>query len=257
MTTTHDRGWQSTLKTIGLLLAVPIALITIVDWIGKPSMDVSAVVTFGPFAYPPNLTPVLHRLDSVLSDSAIRAALDSASFLKTREDRTVGVRQLAREVRGQVARAVPAHSRSDAFGLRGYWRVQIENTGTQTVKSVRLSLPDAAYSCVFREAERETCADFSPLRIGELQPREIVRVTSWTSFEPSASDGDDIRLTHDQGIGDVVVRGPAGPFFRWLDSSWRVFVVMIVVIVTPVTISVLIDLYRARRKRSLQEDAAT
>jgi hypothetical protein len=223
MTTTTDRGWLSKLKTIGLILAVPISLITIWDWVTKPSMGLSSVVTYGPFKYPPNLRPILYRIDSLISDSVIRAALDSTQLLRTREERLFGVRDVVRDVRQRVASAIPSHSRTENFGPRGYWDVQIENTGTQAVRDVRLSLPDAAYSCVYREAESPACSDVPPIRIGDLQPRELIRVTSWTSFEPSAYDGRKIRLTHEEGIGDVVVRGPAGPFFRGLEEFWGVF----------------------------------
>jgi hypothetical protein len=122
----------------------------------------------------------------------------------------------------------------------GYWSADVVNEGERELKDVIFVLPNAALTCHWSEgALASTCArgrEKAATQLGDLQPRERVRVFAWTSIEPGALYFDNVRLTHSSGIGDVSFRKPVSTFWQWWESKW-----LVVVFVTSLALLILVS----------------
>ena len=107
-------------------------------------------------------------------------------------------------------------------GIDGIWFIRLRNSGSLTTAKVTLTLPsDVVFARVTKPgAKSENLVRQELVAIGDLQPQQGASVVAWTYSRPSSFSIDSIRLSHVSGIGDVVIRAPAGPFWLWMEGNW-------------------------------------
>src|SRR5712692_3322049 len=117
---------------------------------------------------------------------------------------------------------LPALGRID-----GIWFIRLKNSGSLTTTAITLTLPpDLVFARVTRPGGKSEDLKGNVMRqqelftIGDLQPQQRVSVVVWTASPPSPVSADAISLSHSAGVGDVIVRGPTGPFWLWMEQNW-------------------------------------
>ena len=153
-------------------------------WINSPDPDLVAEIEYGLFEYPPGL------VDSLPSGV-------SQSF---------------------------SH-------IRGYWSITLRNEGEKLAKSVKLWLENLVYVRIYRDNE-ELVSNESlwPIEIGDLHPPEEIKITAWSSSAPALyvllheRTSDEIRLTHESGVGTVLIRAPIAPVWHKVEAIWPIFI---------------------------------
>ena len=156
-------------------------------WVNSPDPDLVAEIEYGLFEYPPGL------VDSLPSGV-------SQSF---------------------------SH-------IRGYWSITLRNEGEKLAKSVNLWLENLVYVRIYRDNE-ELVSNESlwPIEIGDLHPPEEIKISAWSSSEPSLyvflheQTSDEIRLTHESGVGTVLIRSPIDPVWHKLANLWPIILIII------------------------------
>ena len=205
---------QVWLTIISLILAVVVGAVQLWDWVDSPDPDLVAEIEYGPFTYPPGLE------DSLSS-------------------------------------GVP-----EPFShIRGYWSIIVRNEGKKLAKSVRLRLGDLVYVCIYQDNKELVNAESTQwIKIGDLHPLEGVRIVAWSSSIPSIYIylhrefiSDEIRLTHESGVGTVVIRAPIDPFWHEVASFWEILwsIIQFLIIVVLISVSIVwIVAKLEERKRS-------
>ena len=130
------------------------------------------------------------------------------------------VRQVLRKVNLLLHERLPT-SLPYKFRMRGVWRVLVTNDNRRSLSEVTITLPDTRYLLVNREGEDPIQRESDEvIRVGTLRPQESVVLISWASSETSKRMAEEIKLTHSEGVGEVVIRAPVGPFGQWTDRYW-------------------------------------
>jgi hypothetical protein len=217
----HVPRW---LAIAALVVGIVGGFLGIWTWWRTPSEDLNADVHFGPFSLPTGLLDrALHR-DSLLDVRDVERALHWLEVRRGgRRTDSAEVSATHRDLANEVARRVRDRMGEAVGGLDGYWDVEIRNDGNKVVSGVVLTHPGARHLCLYF-ADSVTCPrPQSRLRLGDLHPRERVRVRIWTRYdEPSLFDAKNFQLTHESGIGSVAVYAPMGPVGRGVVETARV-----------------------------------
>lgn len=110
----------------------------------------------------------------------------------------------------------------------------MRNEGTTTASSVSLKLPIVPIAEVKKEGtERKVHSHPEVLDLGDLQPGQEVSVYAWVDSLFGHGDAKEIRVSHASGVGRIVVRETASPFWVWMDRSWG-FVAYLVLFVAAI-----------------------
>jgi hypothetical protein len=90
--------------------------------------------------------------------------------------------------------------------LGAYYETTLSNAGTETIEDVTLTIPGAQWWCVQLEGQPESCKRGSDyLSIGNLKPLATASVGAWGSSISFTDELRRIRISHEKGVGRVVV----------------------------------------------------
>jgi hypothetical protein len=205
----------------GSAAAIVGAVVALIVWWQTPSARLEAEVSGGVFRLPPSVSdrsPIADTLGFKKQLSLILAAGDTRPP-RTRVDSLIESSRLSQAYRLLEERVTASSVRQsyDLWRLGGYWTATVHNAGDRTLTSVVLTgttSPGTEAVCI-HYADSVACPRASSkIRIGEMEPGEVVRVHAWTSSEPASSSYDEMRLTHAAGRGKIKVLLP-------LPSGWR------------------------------------
>ena len=122
------------------------------------------------------------------------------------------------------------------------WSGSVENRRGSVAKRVRLEIPDGAIAVISRPGQQQECVRINKVvEVGDVQAREVVKVTVWLSWIGSAHDAKRIVVRHDDGTGRVITRLPAN--LRWIEVGeflafvWPIIIPFIIGLLLSVIIS--------------------
>ncbi|HEY3279050.1 MAG TPA: hypothetical protein VGJ83_00940 [Gemmatimonadales bacterium] len=237
-------------RNASYVLGAAVLLLQLWDWFStRRQGDLDAVVTFGQFRLP----PMLERDFAAIRSLASPVVLDSIPWSTLYSKRARAT--VTADVSSFLAGRLPADVPPDVRQLVGYWAATVRNDGPRSLTSVTLTLPGARAVQVSRRGapflQHDVVHDVIP--IGDLQPKEEVEVFAWTSV-PIASRGEtDITLTHDNGLGSVLVKRPVGRVGQVADRYWFLLRFLILLGFVWIALAVVVHLLRARGDRAAEE----
>ena len=138
--------------------------------------------------------------------------------------------------------SLPSEARQSFSYISGYWSITLRNEGKKPGKHVKLWLDNLVYVRIYRDNEELVSnGSLEPIEIGDLHPPEEIKITAWSSSEPSFYVADDIRLTHNSGTGTVLIRAPIDPVWHKLERSWRIILIFIIIFTIVPLIAYILD----------------
>lgn len=215
------RKFLRMLPIVGGILAIPVSLIAIWQWLHSPTQLLHIVASHGPHFTPPPLARVQDAPFRPITAEMVRRAFDSTGLSAAipRVERAyapIGVSEL---ISGMLDSTLQLSAARGTKTYAGYWQVQVRNAGSVALEDVRIRLPDAELTCVMPLASPCAPRD-STVVIGTMQPLDAVSVIAWTSIAPMDWDAKDIVGTHSKGIAEIELRSPVGPVWLWLAKWW-------------------------------------
>ncbi len=218
-------------KNLGTIIASVLTglLVLVGNWYISPASDLVAEIEYGSFMYPPGLVDSLKLLRNLAYESRLKE-IDLEDDLKPISDNTE--REITRllimkHFSSYLSENLPLLGIPEPFyHLKGYYSVTLRNEGNKSAKSVTLTLPNIVYMCIDREGEERKCNKSSEVvKIDDFRPHEAISVIAWSRHEPPPylHISDRILLTHESGVGSVVIRAPIGPFWHGLARFLKIF----------------------------------
>ena len=227
MSLTPDQGWLGFAKTGGVVLAVLVALTQLWNWTTPlfQGDELVADVSFGPFVQVPRLRSEIESFGELLNLKGLESLVNFDRLVKRSDDARateILLHDVLREVsRSLRDRLITSLSYSDLLWPGGMYRVLVTNKGRRSLSEVTITLPDTQFLSLKREGENPSqCESGEVIELGTLRPQELVLLVSWASREPSRRSAGRIKLTHSEGVGDVVVRAPVGALGQWIEKYW-------------------------------------
>ena len=230
-----NRGWVGFAKTAGIVLVILVALTQLWDWTETLLQDDELVanVYFGPFLQLPQLSSEFERFSELRDPESLADLIDFDEFMGDNDDPKAKslVRKVIRRVNLLLRERLPT-SLPYKFRMNGVWRVIVTNESRRSLSEVTITLPDTRYLYVNRKGENPIQRESDEvIELGILRPQESVRLVSWASSRASKYGAAEIQLTHSEGVGEVVILVPLGPFAQWADRYWGVLLQLSVFLV--------------------------
>ncbi|GAB1270312.1 hypothetical protein NBRC116493_35660 [Aurantivibrio infirmus] len=194
-----DKFWN-VIKATGTFIAVVIACTQLWDWFNESAPRPVAKLSHQEYYIEPSFITELRDFSSKLPEvnqPLLEHILDEIRF---GYDKTEGV-----------------------------WLIDVTNEGGVVANSVKLKIPNAKSVAIFREGLPGEYTELNEIiELGELQPHESLSLRAWTNSD--FYDEDDFRITHEGGIGTVVVFEDAAPLWVWLSNNWKFLLWMTVIV---------------------------
>jgi hypothetical protein len=236
-------------RNASYVLGAAVLLLQLWDWFStRRQGDLEAVVTFGQFRLP----PMLERDFAAIRSLASPVVLDSIPWSTRYSERARAA--VTADVASFLAGRLPADVPPDVRQLAGYWAATVRNDGPRSLTSVTFTLPDARAVQLSRRGApfMQNDAVHDVILIGDLQPKEEVEVFAWTSV-PIAPRGEaDITLTHDNGLGSVLVKRPVGRVGQLAERYWFLLR-FLVLLFASIALATVVHLLRARSVGAAEE----
>ncbi|GAA4445586.1 hypothetical protein [Novipirellula rosea] len=215
------------LKIAAIAIGAVLALLQIWDWFTKPSDDLRATATFSEVHLPPTLDSHLNAVETRLASTELIGELAEGTYIddKTEEGKRLAEREAERILR-TIRREVPTDVPFEVSRVSGCYVMEVSNAGNSALSDVQVVVPSARVSELVREDDSNTISiTRGVVSVGNLQPREVVKVSVWADsiYSPYSSEG--IRLTHSTGVGSVSIYAAASPFAQWIDR-WGIFAIV-------------------------------
>lgn len=216
------RRWFPAAKAVGVVLAILVAATQLWDWLTVPDDELVAHVDFGPFLQPPQLEMEFERFGDLRDWEKLAEIVDLDGLLDGESD--AYAKDLARKVLFRVSwllrDRLPA-SLPYEYRLSGIWLARIVSESPRSLSEVTVTLPDTRYVLIRREGgEASHLESGEVIELGNLRPRESLSIVAWSAYETSARRAEEIKLTHSEGVGSVIVRAPVGRLGQWMDKYW-------------------------------------
>lgn len=227
-------------KNILALLGGVWVMLQIWSWVTEPKGDLEARVSMANIAYPPSVDEVISSIRESINQDAIEHALGRELIVTldktdiSKEEIKLISSALAWELRDEF----PRLELSEALRLTGMYKIEVRNNGSSSVSAVRLKIPNFDMVEIIRDDKPpEFQENRTLIQLGTIQPTESVILHSWSKMPVSSYRAEDIRLTHDKGIGSISIRSDVGGFALWVDEfgwlllfvgPWAIFIACLV-----------------------------
>jgi hypothetical protein len=209
------------LPWIGGVLAIPVALIAIWQWWDRPRLELESQVTIGPYLTPPGIARLQAAWPFVLSDEMVEGAIDTIGIADDMSPRERFY--FSTGLGGYLNSAIAKKFGGDGLGVagdpKGFWRVVLRNSGSQSLSDVRVRVPYSRLTCIVTTPGRCVGSD-SAILVGQMQPLDELVVVAWTHLVPNEWELEQIVITHSMGISDVKRELPIGGFWVWMARYW-------------------------------------
>lgn len=250
------------LKTISLVISLPIALSTIYSIFIAPWFEagLEADVRYGITPPSPSLDAEFKAINESVSPESLRdlAGLKRSDAGTVAGDETAeaverAVNNLGIALRLKVPNSTPYHISM----IDGYWQIRIANQAKRQLEDVKISVPNAVVATISRNGVTDEIINTSgPVALGKLDPLERVSVVVWVSMAPSSYHENDVRLTHAGGLGALTFYGEAGPFARAIDKNLNLIILLLAGPVVWLLIMLIVSMFvRSKLKGSDAQDS--
>src|SRR5207249_3649122 len=100
--------------------------------------------------------------------------------------------------------------------------------GRTTCQSVSLTVPYVSSARVEREGRKAEYVDADAVvELGDLKPKDTVKVTCWASNMPY--NDDDLKIVYRDGVGSILMLKPVSPFWVDVSEGWA-FVLLVMLL---------------------------
>lgn len=227
------------LGVAGGLVAIVTGVIKISEYWEKRS-QLTAEIISAPFALPGFVSREHDRLEGAAKDTkAIEQLLDFSTLRK--EEKSL----FAQKVSGWLQNLLSSEPGRVGFGPRYILIADVKNSGRSTCQSVSLTVPDVSSARVEREGKKAVDVDVDTvIELGDLKPKETVKVTCWASMMPFNED--DLKIVYHDGVGSILMLKPVSPFWVDVSEGWAlVLLIMLLLLFFAVLIVVGVRQQRA------------
>lgn len=162
-----------------------------------PPASLKVEVTYSPFLLPPSLDQDLRELEGL-------------PYHKEFDWQT-----------SSLLRSMIPTRLSSKHSFSGIWFATIENQGHRKATATRLKIPYVTLASIQKEGVSPEVHEVDEvIEVGDIAPRENVSVTAWSRTTPTRFSAGHLRLTHNEGIGSIILKVPARAFWSDLEVVW-------------------------------------
>lgn len=194
----------------GKLTAILGAAATVIGlwrYFTSPAEKISAVLTIGHFALPPRIGEDYQRLKEALSEESFKSEI--VELAKSDSEKIHALTTLLMRARHKLPYSIV----DEVDRYRGLCHIGVTNHGTKRAKGVRLIVPSGKLIQIRREGQEVGWRKIDEaIDLGDIQPGEPIGLYCWCETREVEQLGDRVRLTHDEGVGSVLIRCPARKF---------------------------------------------
>lgn len=229
-----------TLTRIVALLTIIWLLTELYDWWQERNVSLVGEVSYGAFKFPDGYYKNIEEAKKIIEElkndeksSTLKKELDVEYLLgDLNKERLEEIKtRIFEDLSSYVYRNFSDSSLSNFWGLYGYWDMKISNNGSSELLGVSMKLPKTKFIAINREGKPpEFLHSNEIIKIGTLQPKEMIKVYAWTDSEPHEYSGERIKLTHNQGVGDITVRTEVGSFWFWMERNYIFLLIFIILV---------------------------
>lgn len=237
---------MKTIINLGIILGAVIAAIQIWTWVTESRKSLIADVEYAKLSLPPTLSVEFDRLHHLVGEDSLNEKLQSDFFrfefnrldqllnADTQEELTQlrallneeeirlkkSVQSLIEVLSSELQYEIRDTTPHEISSLDGTYWISVKNDGNKAVSEVRLIVPNTEIATISRAGIDEYLQPTGDLiKLGNIQPQESIDVIIWTTIRPSRFHTSSIQLTHETGLGKVLVRANARPFAQWIDRN--------------------------------------
>jgi len=187
--------------------------VKIIEFANSWSTKLTAEVSLARFSLPPS---VLHEREKLRAAIENKDALEKAIDLSKCDPVHRGI--IAREIAQYFRTFIPYEGIEQFSGPSNVWFADVKNNSASTCEAVTLTLPGAKSVGIEREGKKIEYADINEvIDLGDLKPKELVKVTGWAFF---TVDEDKLKLVYKTGVGSVTVLKPVSSDWRFFAEQW-------------------------------------
>jgi hypothetical protein len=212
-------GWFGKSGCFVTAIAVVAGIVTIitgalkiVEFTSSRSLRVTAEVSLARFSAPPALLRDRERLEAFRNKpEMLEKELDlSKCDAATRS-------MIARDLVTFLYDALPFTSGVHFSDPTEVWFADVKNKSDSTCEQVTLTLPGTNSVSIEREGKAIEYREITEvLDIGDLKPKELVKVTGWAR----SADEDKLKLVYKTGVGDVKLAKTLAPDWQLISELW-------------------------------------
>jgi len=175
-----------------------------------PTSDLHAKVSFSALPIPATAIAELNRVASPVDLAAIDQLFKGAS------DRDpLSVFADLRAVADYLASRKPSKDLTRLDELRGYWLVELSNTGALPAKGVSVTFPREVLAEVRAQGKVKALGSGEVFEIGQVLPSHRVQLTAWSETSPSFYDSEKIVVSYSAGLATTELAHQEGWLKNW------------------------------------------
>jgi hypothetical protein len=230
----------------GGIVTIITGVITIAGYWERHAQLTASVVS-APFALPAFVSREQDKLEAATKDSkAIEQLLDTPTLGK--QDKAL----LALRIEGWLRNLMSSEPRGPLSQPRSVLFVDVKNTGRSTCESVSLTLPDVTSAKIEKEGRKAEYVDVDAIiELGDLKPKETVKVTGWASREPINEE--DFKIVYRTGVGNVLLLKPISPFWVTVSEEWS-FVLLLMLLLLFFSVLIVVGVRQQRAQTAAGGD---
>lgn len=226
----------------GGLVAIVTGVISIAGYWEKRSQLTAGIVS-APFVLPGFVSREYDKLEAAVNDTKTIEQLLELPTLK-KEEKTL----LTLKVAGWLRNVMGSEPRRPVIEPRWVLFADVKNSGGSTCESVSLTVPYVTSARVEKEGRKAEYVDVNAvIDLGDLKPKDTVKVTCWASSMPINED--DLKIVHRAGVGSIVLLKPVSPFWVSVSEGWP-FVLLLLLLLLFFSVLIVVGVRQQRAQRA-------
>jgi hypothetical protein len=201
------------IAVIGAIVGIITGVIKIIEFANARSSKVTAEVSLAAFSVPPALVRDREKLETFTAKpETLEQALDLPKC--DASDKSTIARNITRFLRDTL----PFTAGGRFFDPTEVWFADVKNNSESTCEGVTLTLPGTNSVAIQREGKAVEYLDINEvLDIGDLKPKELVKITGWAH---GFVDEDKLKLVYKTGVGNVKLTKPLSADWQLVSELW-------------------------------------
>lgn len=201
------RKLLSIIAGVAAVATIVASCVTIFDWLNKPRSELKAFVSYSEYKTPETFLNFPKEIADALTYDVIKSHIVNKFKISSKDSEEI-VSEAIYEASNYIRNTLVEKSISyEITGLSGYVSVDIVNTGTKTLQNVKVTVPEVAARSIYRDGKKpEFKISSEPICLGDLNPLEHAKVICWTRIPLRTYSAEDIHITHNEGIGNVITK---------------------------------------------------
>jgi hypothetical protein len=222
----------------GGLVTIVTGVISLAGYWEKRS-QLTAEIVSAPFVLPGFVSREDDKLEAAVKDTKTIEQLMETPTLR-KEEKTL----LALKVTGWIRIVLGSEPRRPLIEPRLVWFADVKNSGRSTCESVSLTVPNVTSARLEKEGRKEEYVDVNGvIDLGDLKPKDTVKVTCWSSGLPINED--DLKIVYRTGVGSILLLKPVSPFWVSVSEGWP-FVLLLLLLLLFFSVLIIVGIRQQR-----------